>query len=145
MLQEAVRREEVVGHRGCSHPEELRRVAGGLEGHRTGCEEGHRKVIDREERHRETAGPVVLRTGTVVQEGHRMETVVREGHHMEMAQVARRKETGQGVHHREKEQGVRHRATEQEVVRRKAIVQEVVLPGEKEGHRIGLKEEDQKA
>ena len=74
-----------------------------------------------------------------------METVVREGHHMEMAQVVRRKETGQGVHHREKEQGVRHRATEQEVVHRKAIVQEVVLPGEKEGHRNGLKEEDQKA
>ena len=142
MLQEAVQREEEAVYRGCSHPEELRRAAGDLEGHHTGCE-GHR--IDLEGRHRETAGPVVLRTGTAVQEGHRMETVVREGHHMEMAQVARRKETGQGVHHREKEQGVRHRATEQEVVRRKAIVQEVVLPGEKEGHRIGLKAEGQKA
>ena len=37
------------------------------------------------------------------------------------------------------------RATEQEAVHRKAIVQEVVLPGEKEGHHIGLKEDGQKA
>ena len=142
MLPEAVRREEEAVHRGCNHPEELRKVAGDLEGHHTGCE-GHR--IDLEGRHRETVGPVVLRTGTVVQEGHRMETAVQEEHHMEMALVVHHKETGQGVHHREKVQGARRRATEQEVVRRKAIVQEVVLPGEKEGHRNGLKEEDQKA
>lgn len=142
MLREAVRREEEAVHRGCSHPEELRKVAGDLEGHHTGCE-GHR--IDLEGRHRETVGLAVLRTGTAVREGHRMETAVQEGRHMEMALVVHHKETGQEVHHREKVQGVRHRATEQEVVRRKAIVQEVVLPGEKEGHRIGLKEEDQKA
>ena len=74
-----------------------------------------------------------------------METAVQEEHHMEMALVVHHKETGQGVHHREKVQGARRRATEQEVVRRKAIVQEVVLPGEKEGHRIGLKAEGQKA
>lgn len=152
MLREVGRREEEAVRRGCNHPGELRKAVGDLEGHHTGCE-GHR--IDLEGRHRVTAGPVVLRTGTVVQEehrmetavreGHHMETVVREGHHMEMARVMHHKETGQGVHHREKVQGVRHRATEQEVVRRKAIVQEVVLPGEKEGHRNGLKEEDQKA
>lgn len=132
MRQEAVRREEEAVHHGCSHPEELRKVAGDLEGHHTGCE-GHR--IDLEGRHRETAGLAVLRTGTAVREGHRMGTAVQEGRHMEMALVVHHKETGQGVHHREKVQGVRRRATGQEVV----------LPGEKEGHRIGLKAEDQKA
>ena len=134
-----------MGHHGCSRPGELHRVADDLEEHHTGCGEGHRKATDQEGRRREIAGPVVLRTGNVAQEGHRMETVVQEEHHMEMARAVRHKETAQGVHHREKEQGVRHRATEQEVVRRKAIVQEVVLPGEKEGHRIGLKAEGQKA
>ena len=92
-------------------------------------------MIDREERHRETAGPVVLRTGTVVQEGHRME----------MARVVHRKETAQGVHHREKEQGARRMATELEEVHRKAIVQEVVVPDGKEEHRIGLEAEGQRA
>ena len=144
-LQEAVRREEVAERRGCSHPEELHRVVGDLEEHHTGCEEGHRKVTDQEERRREIAGPVVLRTGTVVQKGHRMEIVVREGHHMVMARVVRRKETAQGVHHREKEQGVRRMATEQEAVHRKAIVQEVEALGGKEEHRIGLKVEGRRA
>jgi len=142
VLREADRREEEAVRRGCNHPEELRKAAGDLEGHHTGCE-GHR--IDLEGRHRETAGLVVLRTGTVVQGEQRKEIAVREGHHMERAQVVHRKETGRGVHHREKEQGVRRRATEQEAVHRKAIVQEVVLPGEKEGHHIGLKEDGQKA
>ena len=119
MLREAVRREEEAVHRGCNHPEELRKAAGDLVGHHTGCE-GHR--IDLEGRHREIAGLVVLRTGTVVQEGHRMETAVQEGRHMEMARAVRHKETAKGVHHREKEQGVRRRATEQEAVRHRAIV-----------------------
>jgi hypothetical protein len=74
-----------------------------------------------------------------------MEIVVREGRHMAMARVVHRKETAQGVHHREKEQAVRRMATGQEEVHRKAIVQEVVVLGGKEGHRIGLKAEGQKA
>ena len=131
--------------RGCSHPEELHRVAGGLEGRHTGFEVGRHKVTDQEGRHKETVGPAVLHTGTVVQEGHRMETVVQEEHHMEMARAVRHKETAQGVHHREKEQGVRRRATELEAVRHKAIVQEVVVLGGKEEHHIGLKAEGQRA
>jgi hypothetical protein len=145
VLREAGQKEEVVGHHGCSHPEELHRVVGDLEGHHTGCEEGHRKVTDQEGRRREIAGPVVLRTGTVVQEGHRMEIVVREGHHMEMVRAVHRKETAHGVHHKETAQGVRRMATEQEAVHRKAIVQEAVVLGGKEEHRIGLKVEGQRA
>jgi hypothetical protein len=144
-LQEAGQREEVVGHHGCSRPGELHRVADDLEEHHTGCEEGHRKATDQEGRRREIAGPVVLRTGNVAQEGHRMEIVVREGRHMAMARVVHRKETAQGVHHREKEQAVRRMATGQEEVHRKAIVQEVVVLGGKEAHRIGLKAEGQRA
>ena len=121
--------------RGCSHPEELHRVAGGLEGRHTGFEVGRHKVTDQEGRHKETAGPAVLHTGTVVQEEH----------HMEMARAVRHKETAQGVHHREKEQGVRRRAIELEVVRHKAIVQGAVVLGGKEEHHIGLKAEGQRA
>lgn len=125
MLQEAARREEVAARRGCSHPGEHRihKIVGGPVGH-TGFEED--EAVDQE----------VLHTETVVQEGLRMETAVREGHHMEMARVVRHKETAQGV---------RRRVTEQEVVHHKAIVQEEVVLGGKEGHRSGLKEEDQKA
>lgn len=125
MHQEAVRREEAAVRRGCSYPGELRihKIAGGPAGH-IGFEED--RAVDQE----------LLHTGTVVQEGHRMETAVQEGHHMEMARV---------VHHREKELGGRHKATEQEAVHHKAIVQEAVVLGGKEGHRSGLKGEGQKA
>lgn len=133
MLQEAVRREEVAVHHGCSRPEVLHRAAGGLAGH-TGFEEGHRRATGQEERRMETAGLVVLRKGTAVQEEH----------HMEMERAVRHTETAQGVHRKEMEQGVHHRATEQEAVRRRAIVPEVVVLGGKEERHSGLKAEDQR-
>ena len=141
MLREAVRREEVAGHHGCSRPGGRRnhKVAGGP-AERCTDSEGDR-AVDQEEHRTERA----LRKGTVVQVAHRMETVVQEGHHMEMAREVHHKETVQGVHRREKEQEVRRRATELEAVHRKAIVQEVVALGGKEEHRIGLKAEGQKA
>jgi hypothetical protein len=131
VLQEAVRREEVAGHHGCSLPEARRihKVVGGL-AERYIDSEGDR-AVDQDGHH----------TGRA----HRMETAVQEGHHMEMAREVHHKETVQGVHHMEKEQEARRRATELEGVHRKAIVQEVVVLGGKEGHRIGLKAEGQKA
>lgn len=133
VLQGAVRREEVAAHRGCSYPGELRihKIAGCPAGH-IGFEED--RAVDQE----------VLHTETVVQAGHRMEIAVQEGHHMEMARVVHHKETARGVHHREKELGARHKATEQAAVHRKAIAQEAVALGGKEGHRSGLKGEGQK-
>lgn len=142
MLQEAVRREEVAEHHGCSRPEERRihKVAGGPAERCIDSEGGI--AVDQEEHRTER----VLRKGTVVQVAHRKETavqvahrmgiVVQEAHHMEMAREAHRKETAQGAHRRE---------TELEAAHRKAIVQEAVVLGGKEGHRTGLKAEGQKA
>ena len=130
-LQEAVRREEVAGRHGCSHPEELRihRVVDGPAGHCIDFEED--RAVDQEEHHTER----VLRKVIVAQEAHRMVIVVQEGHHMEMERE---------VHHRETAQGAHRRATELEAVHRKAIAQEAEVPGGKEEHRSGLKVEDQK-
>lgn len=141
MLQEAVRREEVAGHHGCSRPEErrIRKAVGGPAERCVDSEGG--MAVDQEEHHMER----VLRKGIVVQVARRMETVVQEGHHMEMAREVHHKETVQGVHRREKEQEARRRATELGAVHRKAIVQEAVVLGGKEGHRTGLKAEGQKA
>lgn len=141
MLQEAVRRGEVAEHHDCSHPEvrRIRKVVGGL-AERCIDSEGDR-AVDREEHHTER----VLRKGIVVQVAHRMETVVQEEHRMEMVREVHHKETVQGVHRREKEQEARRRATELGAVHRKAIVQEAVVLGGKEGHRTGLKAEGQKA
>ena len=144
MHQEAVRREEAAVRRGCSYPGELRihKIVGGPVGH-IGFEED--RAVDQELLHTGTVVQEGHRMETAVQEGHHMETAVQEGHHMEMARVVHHKETVQVVHHREKELGARHKATEQEAVHHKAIVQEAVVLGGKEEHHIGLRGEGQRA
>ena len=144
VLQEAGRREEVAERRGCSRPGELRRVADGLEEHRTGCEEGRRMAIDREERRKEIAVPGVLHRETVGLEVLHTGTVVQEEHRRGMARAVRRKETAQGVHRMETAQEGHRTATEQEAVHRKVTVQEVVVPGGRAEHRSDLKVAGQK-
>jgi hypothetical protein len=120
---------EAEERRGCSHLEELRKTAGGLGVHRTGCEKGHHRVLVQESH----------RKDSVAREAHRMDFVVQGAHRMEMAQMAHHKEMARVVHRKQTVQVVRRTETEQAAVHRKAIVHGMVE------HRSGLKAEDQKA
>jgi hypothetical protein len=110
VLQAAVQTEEAVGRHGCSHPVELRKVAGGPAD--SGPGEGHRRGIVQAAYRRGIAVPVVHRR-EIVQEGRHREIVVLETRRRVSAvQVAHRMEMEQEAGHTGREQAARRRATE---------------------------------